>query len=1166
MNDGDPRQSVTGKLVGFCLNNRLVVALVTLGLIVAGLAVHPFDWDVPFLPHDPVPVDAIPDIGANQQIVFTEWPGQSPREVDDQISYPLSSALLTVPGVKAVRGNSMFGFSSIYVIFADGVDFFWARSRLNEKLASLQPGRDYPDGVNPRLGPEATALGQVFWYTLEGRDKSGKPAGGWDLEELRTIQDWTVRYHLMNAEGVAEVASIGGFVREYQVDVDPDAMRAYDVTLQDVYQAVRDSNRDVGARTLEINQVEYFVRGMGYIRSEADIEAAVVTVRDNVPVLIRHVATVTLGPAQRRGALDKDGAEAVGGVVVARFGANPLQVIANVKTKIAELAPGMREKTLADGTVSKVTIVPFYDRTQLIHETLATLNSALTDEVLITIIVVVLMVGHLRGSVLIAGLLPVAVLMTFVAMKVFGIDANIVALSGIAIAIGTMVDMGIVVCENILRHMETAEADEPRLHVIHRAVGEVGGAVLTAVATTIVGFLPVLLLTGERGKLFRPLAFTKTFALIAAAIVALVVIPPAAYLIFRRKKHPGRLAPAGHGEETKHGLRRYIGLGVVVLIVGVLLSRHWRPVGGGGWMVPVNLLVVAVMVGGVLGLLRIFQRRYGRILAWCLAHKAMFLAIPLVLVVVGALVFVNLGAEEMPPLDEGSFLWMPSMSAHGSMGAALDYVSEQDKAFRAIPEIESVVGKIGRVDSPLDPAPISMIETVINYKPRDQWRPHLQTTDDLWAEIAAAGRLTGVSSAPKLQPIATRRIMLQTGMRSKMGLKIKGGSLREIEAAGIKLEKLLRQAPGVNPATVAADRIVGKPYIVVDTTGEKSRRAMDRYKLNTGDVLGVLEVAVGGKQVATTVMGRMRFPVRVRYPRELRDSVEAIGHTLVPTVTGVQVPLAQVADIRYEAGPQSIKREGGFIVGYVIFDGKPGSGEVDIVRGVRRFLDKKIDDKMLKLPPGMVLEYNVAGKTVDDYEADQRYLVAVVAGALLLIFIILYLKFRSSTTTLLVFSGILVAWAGGFVLLGLYGTRWFGWLPFVGDALRDLFNVHPINLSVAVWVGFLALFGIATDDGVVMATYLDQTFRRVGPTNVAQMRSATLEAGRRRVRPCLMTTATTILALLPVLTSRGRGSDIMGPMAVPIFGGMVIEVLTMLIVPVLYCWVREQKLRRQPGA
>ncbi len=553
--------TILDRIIRFCLENKLIVTLGIIFIAVWGIMVAPFDWDLGRLPRDPVPTDAIPDIGENQQIVFTQWPGRSPQDVEDQITYPLTVSLLGVPGVKTIRCYSFFGFSTIYIIFEENIEFYWSRSRVLEKLNSL-PAGTLPEGVQPALGPDATPLGQVFWYTLEGRDKEGNPTGGWDLNELRSVQDWYVRYALLSAGGVSEVASIGGFVQEYQIDVDPDAMRAYGVTIEDVFNAVRMSNVDIGARSIEVNKVEYFIRGLGFIKGLKDLEMSVIKVNENVPIYIKDVGQVTLGPALRRGALDKEGAEVVGGVVVVRYGENPLQVIKNVKKKIEEITPGLGEKTLPDGTVSHLAIVPFYDRTGLIYETLGTLSKALTEEILITIIVVIVMVMHLRSSILISASLPLAILMCFIAMKLFGVDANIVALSGIAIAIGTIVDMGIIVSENILKHLDAAKPGENRLEVIFRAVSEIGSAVLTAVSTTVVSFLPVFTMTAAEGKLFKPLAFTKTFALIASIIVALTVIPPFAHLLFR-----------GRFESKK--LMRFLNVLLIIFGVAVWVKVAW---------------------------------------------------------------------------------------------------------------------------------------------------------------------------------------------------------------------------------------------------------------------------------------------------------------------------------------------------------------------------------------------------------------------------------------------------------------------------------------------------------------------------------------------------------------------------------------------------------------
>jgi Cu(I)/Ag(I) efflux system membrane protein CusA/SilA len=1290
--------SFLDKIVLFCLKNKLIVALMMFVIIGWGVLVAPFDWKIGSLPRNPVPVDAIPDIGENQQIVFTEWVGRSPQDVEDQITYPLTVSLLGVPGVKTIRSYSFFGFSSIYIIFNEDIEFYWSRTRVLEKLNSL-PAGTLPEGVQPALGPDATALGQIYWYTLEGRDPDGKPIGGWDLHELRTIQDWYVRYFLLAAEGISEVASIGGYVQEYQVDVDPDAMRAARVTLEDIFMAVRMSNIDVGARTIEVNKVEYIIRGLGFIEKVSDIEKSVVTVNENIPIYVKDVAKVTLGPALRRGALDKGGAEACGGSVVVRYGFNPLQAIKNVKKKIDEISPGLPTKAVVDYknttrsdveafaaargfdaydgielrqedwlkwlntnsrndwpawiNTSHVTVVPFYDRTGLIYETLGTLNTALTDEILVTIIVVIVLVMHLRSSILISALLPIAVLMCFIAMKTFGVDANIVALSGIAIAIGTMVDMGIIMCENILKHLDEANPDENHLEVIFRATREVSGAVLTAVSTTIVSFLPVFTMIGAEGKLFKPLAFTKTFALLSSVIVALMIIPPATHILFTAKIRSQRLKQfflsgliaagivisiwlawwaglilvALGGYHLAEGYLpshiRSFGKWVVIiaaaLLVGILLTNHWLPLGEGKGLLR-NLVFVTLLIGGLLIFFHIFQRfLYAPILRWCLDHKKSFMLIPMFILLFGICAwmgfdrvfsfvpstirsttlwegasnaFPGLGKEFMPPLDEGSYLYMPTTMPHASIGEVLNVLQFQDKQLSSIPEVDMVVGKLGRIESPLDPAPLSMIETVINYKPeyitdkdghrikfrfdkekqefvRDQdgnlipdtygkpyrqWRENIKTPDDIWKEIVDAAQIPGTTSAPKLQPIAARIVMLQSGMRAPMGVKVKGPDLETIEKVSLDVERFLKEVPSVEAPAVIADRIVGKPYIEIDF----DREAIARYGLKIRQVQDVIEIAIGGRRITTTVEGRERYPVRVRYLRELRDQIETLGRILVAAPDGTQIPIEQVADINYVRGPQVIKSEDTFLVGYVLFDMKTGQAEVNVVEECQRYLKQKIESGEFIIPPGV--SYTFAG-SYENQIRSQKTLSIVMPLALFIIFIILYFQFKSVITSSLVFSGILIAWSGGFLMIWMYGQPWFLNFEVFGTDMRDLFQVHTINLSVAVWVGFLALFGIASDDGVVITTYLDQSFWKRGITSCEDAREATIVAGLRRVRPCLMTTATTILALIPVLTSTGRGSDIMVPMAIPSFGGMMIEIMTMLIVPVLYCSVQEWKIK-----
>ncbi len=963
------------KSIKFLIENKLVAVLLLALFIGWGIVNAPFKWDTGFLPSNPVAVDAIPDIGENQQIVFTKWDGRSPQDIEDQITYPLTTSLLGIPGVKTVRSSSMFGFSSIYIIFEEDIEFYWSRSRILEKLNSL-PNNLLPEGVNPTLGPDATGLGQIFWYTLEGRDEDGNVTGGWDLHELRSIQDYYVKYALSSASGVSEVASIGGYVKEYQVDVNPELMRQYNISLNQIVKAVKESNRDIGAQTLEINQVEYLVRGLGYIKSIEDLENAVVISEDYTSIKIKDVAKVSIGPAARRGILDKEGAEVVGAVVVARYGANPMEVINNVKEKIKELSAGLPSKVLADGRTSQVTIVPFYDRTELIEETLETLDEALSLEILITIFVILIMIFNLRASILISGLLPVAVLMVFIAMKLFDVDANIVALSGIAIAIGTMVDVGIILSENIIRHLDENNKKESINTVVYNATTEVSGAILTAVLTTIVSFIPVFTMIGAEGKLFRPLAFTKTFALTASLIVALFLIPPFAAFLFKKRDIRkttnytingllillGLIAIVygywlgliiiGFGItallklddrlSSKHA--NYVNIGISALAIIFLLAEYWRPLGIDKSIFR-NLIFVSLICFGLLAVFNLFRRFYSRILIWALANKIIFLSIPTLIVISGFFIMKNTGKEFMPSLNEGSFLLMPTSMPHSGIEENKRVLKQLDMAVASIPEIKTVVGKAGRTESALDPAPLSMYENMIQYKTEymlnkdrkrqrykvnddglfilkdgrllsnpnvdynqnvtlsqsksfdvtnreliededgeffRQWRKHIKTPDDIWKEIIKVTKLPGVTSAPKLQPIETRLVMLQTGMRAPMGIKVKGQDLKQIEAFGIQLESILKQAEGVKIEAVFADRIVGKPYLLIDIDREK----IARYGISIEDVQNVLKIAIGGMVITQTVEGRERYGVRVRYPRELRADPTDLGNIYIPVGKG----------------------------------------------------------------------------------------------------------------------------------------------------------------------------------------------------------------------------------------------------------------------------------------
>ena len=1267
------------RLVKYFLENRLITFILLILFIAAGVVTMPFKTDKVLIERNPVPVDAIPDIGDNQQIVASEWMGRSPTDVQDQVTYPLTSALIGIPGVKTIRSTSMFGMSFIYIIFKDNVEFYWSRSRILEKLNSL-PSGTLPAGVQPSLGPDATALGQIFWYTLEAHDpKSGKPTGGWDPQELRTIQDFYVRYNLMSAEGVSEVASAGGYIKEYQVDIDPDALKAFNVSVMEVMNAVRKSNLDIGAETMELNKVEYIIRGLGYVKTLNDLELSVVTSRNNIPVRIKDVARVSFGPATRRGGLDKSGSEAVGAVVVARYGSNPMEVIDNVKNKIKEIEPGLPQKTLPDGTISKVTIVPFYDRSGLINETIGTIESALSHEIIICIIVIIVLVMNLRASLIVASLLPLGVLMTFILMRAFGIEANIVALSGIAIAIGVMADIGIVDVENILRHLEMEEnrgiKGKKLLHVIYLATTEVRGAVVTSVATTIISFLPVFAMQAQEGKLFHPLAFTKTFALLSAFILGIVVLPTAVFLLFNNSINRklikriwnslliilGIVIPvffniwpaialtavginnilAGRWSEKRQRFPEYFNIIITVLFAAWYLTKAWLPLGAHHSQL-FNFIFVAAFISLILIALMSMVRYYEKILLWALENKWKFFLIPAFTILFGLLawkgfdalfgfaatgaekaglknirftrlwqgatgIFPGTGNEFMPSLNEGSFLLMPSSMPHSGIEQNVEYIRTLDKRLSQIPEVETSVGKWGRVNSALDPAPVQMFENTINYRPeyildengqrmrykvdkkgrfvlsnnslydpnrdkfriipadsliRDnrgeyfrQWRPSIKKPGDIWDEIAKVSKLPGLTSAPRLQPIETRLLMLSTGLRAPMGLKIYGPDLNSIENAGMLFEKALKEVPSVNSQTVFYDRAVGAPYLEI----RLNREAMARYAMSVGDIQEILQAAIGGMTLSTSVEGIERFPMRVRYARELRDNPDDLKKILIPGINGVQVPLGEIADIEYTRGAQMIKSENTFLVGYVIFDKKDGKAEVDAANEAGKLLKDRIDKGELKLPPGIT--YKFTGNYENQIRAVRR-LSLVIPLSLLAILLLLYFQFRTITASLIHFSGVLVAFSGGFIILWLYGQDWFMNFNLADVNFRDLFQMHTINLSVAVWVGFIALFGIATNDGVIMGTYIHQTFEELTPHTIDDVRKAVLIAGKKRVRPAMMTTAVTVIALLPVLTSTGKGADIMIPMAIPAFGGMIIQIMTIFVVPLSQSIWRERALLR----
>lgn len=1138
---------VAGAFFRGVLRNRMLTLLLVLGLAAYGL-----------MAYGEVPVDAIPDISENQVIVYTPWPGRSPKDVEDQVTYPLAVSLQGIPRVVDVRSLSGFGFSQIYVVFEDGTDIYWARSRVLERLNVAQ--RDLPDGVVSGLGPDATSLGQVFWYTVESRD------GNHDLGQLRSIQDWVVRYALQIVPGVAEVASVGGFVQEYQIDADPQRLRAHGVGLGQLAAAVRRSNLDVGAKVVEEEGVEYLLRGVGFVKSLEDLEATVVVEREHAPIRVRDVARVSLGPAFRRGALADHRGEVVGGVVTMRYGANPLDVIRRVKAALDRLRP-----TLPQG----VAVVPFYDRTLLVEETQATLIETLQFEVWITVFVILLFLLHVRSSLLVATTLPLGVLVAFVGMRVFGVDANIMSLAGIAIAIGTMVDMGIVITENIHRHLTERPPGKGRRQAVHEAATEVGGAVVTAIATTVVSFLPVFLLTDQEGKLFRPLAWTKTFALASALLVAVTVIPVLAHGFLR----PGRLA------------RPLAGLlgGVLGGVAGALVFQWADATRGAPGTLLSGLLVVqplwlglavALAVGGLAfkGLVeplhpldanpfaRALVRAYTPALGWVLRHKLLFAALPLALVLLGLFVwlgaatvlapvraglgalgvdparirplaalearFPGIGREFMPPLDEGGLLFMPSILPHGSLTETLDVMLAQNRAMMAVPEVVRVVGKAGRAETALDPAPVGMVETILVLAPRHRWRPGL-TREALVAELRKRTHVPGV--APSwLQPIETRILMLQSGIRASIGQRIFGPTPEAIEAATIAFEQALKDVPGA--ADVTALRLHGKPYLEIRPVRER----LARYGLGIVDVQHAIEVALGGMPQTQSVEGRERYPIRVRYERGERDRLDAVGRIPVPVHPGTYVPLRHLADLHLVRGPAMIRGEGGQLVGYVMFNAQ-GRDEVGLVEEADRRMRAAVAEGRVVLPEGVWWDWR--GRYQNQVRAAQR-LRLLIPLCFLINLLLHYLHFGRLGPSLVVFLGIPVAAAGGFLLLDAYGAY----------------------LTVAVWVGFIALFGIAADDGIVIGTYIQQVLDQRRPATVEDVRACVLEAGQKRIRPAFMTTATTILALLPIFLAEGRGSDVMRPMALPSIGGMLVAMITWFVVPAAFAALEEHRVRRAQRA
>jgi Cu(I)/Ag(I) efflux system membrane protein CusA/SilA len=1191
-------------LIRWCLKNTFLVIIGVAAIVFGG-----------YYALTRTPVDAIPDIGEKQVIVYADWPGRSPQDVDNQVTYPLTTSLTGTPGVKTIRSMSGFGFAMVFVIFKDDVDYYWARSRVIERMNVAQ--QRLPGGVTPVIGPDATALGQVFWYTVEGE--------GFDLSELRSIQDWYLRYQINAVEGVSEVASIGGFVKQYQIDVHPDKLRAHRVTLFDVYEAVRKSNIDIGAKVLEKNGVEFFIRGVGFIKTVEDLEKVVIREEKGTPIQVKNVATVTIGPDFRRGALDKAGVEAVGGVALMRYGENPLHVVERVKAKIKQLEAGLPQKTLADGRISKVHIVPFYDRTDIVHETIDTLMEALSEEALMASAVILIFLLHLRSTVSVLVTLPLSVCLCFILMFAFGVDSNIMSLAGLAIAIGDVGDMGIIMTENIYRHIAIADPKKSHFQRVFDGAREVGGAIVTAVSNTLVSFIPVFFLTDQEGKLFRPLAFTKTFAIGASVILALTVVPLVCYYLFRPVKWSHRTV------WTIAGALGFVSiLAAHAVFMWALTGTHYS-----GW--PMSI-VVGVIVA--LAFVRMTRERflpleenpvsrgiarvYAPLLHWILDHKKTFLIAPVTVLFLGVTIWLGIGTtlkpvewllnvgapvdhprveldqlrwqtvrradgsthrrlvahkaasdnatvlsekrilpgigrEFIPPLDEGSFLYMPSLLPQAGLGPAVEVNAKQDMAIASVPEVESVVGKLGRAESALDPAPIGMMESIIILKPESDWRhlpvkrwfsdwpawirkplaffapEHRQITKgEILTELQEKTAIPGVLPT-FLQPIQTRLVMLQTGFRAMMGVKIYGSNLKEIERIGLQIEALLKEVPGATD--IVADRIVGKPYLEF----EIDRDRIARYGVNIRDVQDVIEIAIGGMNIMESVEGRERYPIRVRYLREFREDIPELEKILLPTSSGAQVPLAQVLTIKSVLGPQEIKGERGLLVGYVTMNTRDRD-EVSVVEDAERLLQAALKDGRLKVPAGYYWEWS--GQFENQVRATKRMQI-LIPVCLAIMFVMLYLGFERWWIAPVIYFSILVAASGGFIMLALWGA----------------------NLSIAVWVGFLVLFGVVDDDGVVMSTYLEGLFDNRTFNSVREIRETVVQAGLKRVRPGLMTISTTIFGLLPIFWATGRGSDIMQPMAIPSVGGMIVSVLvTIYIAPCLFCAVEEWKWKRAQRA
>jgi Cu(I)/Ag(I) efflux system membrane protein CusA/SilA len=1027
---------VIARIIAWCAHNRAAT------LLLVALAAAAGAWSL-----KNTALDAIPDLSEVQVVVFSEWTGRAPDLLEDNVTYPIVTSLLGSPRVTAVRGQSMFGMSFVTVIFEDGTDLYWARSRVLEKLSTL--GGKLPQGVTPILGPDATGVGWVYEYAL--RDRTGRVS----LQQMQSVQDWTLRYALQSLPGVAEVASVGGFVKEYQIALDPDRLAALGITLKQVVDAVRASNGDVGGRVIEIAGTENYVRGRGYVKNTADLEQVVLAAHAGTPVLLRDVGTVRIGPAQRRGLAELDGqGETVGGVVIARAGQNALEVIDAVKARLEELKP-----TLPPG----LEVVTTYDRAPLIRGSISTLRHTLVEEMIVVALVILLFLLHFRSTLVPVLLLPVAVLLAFIPMKQMGLTANIMSLGGIAIAIGAMVDAAIIVVENVhkrLEEWERLQSVEPRAAVVLRALQEVGRPIFFSLLVITVAFLPVFTLQGTEGRLFAPLAYTKTFSMAFAALLSVTLVPAVAATFIR-----GRIR-----HEDRNPISRALGY------------------------------------------------VYGPVCRFALRHRWAVIIAAIALVAVTVPVARALSSEFMPALNEGTLLYMPTSVPGMSDASAGDVLQRQDQVLRSFPEVKTVFGKAGRFDTPTDPAPLSMFETIVTLE------PGVKDFDALVRKLDSAMQFTGMPNIWWM-PIQTRTEMLATGVRSPLGVLVLGPDTKEIDRIGGEVERALRSVPGTRSAF--AERIGGGYFLDFDV----DRGAAARFGLNVGDVEDAVETAVGGLTVSTTVEGRERYPVTVRYARDFRSDLQALRRVRVATMDGSQIGLGQVSGLKLRTGPSMLRDENGQLAGYVFADtARPID---DYVNDARRAVSDKV-----QLPPGYRLEW--AGQYRYLERAKARLLL-VVPLTLFVIFLLLYFNSKSAVEALLVMLAVPFSLVGAFWLLWLLGY----------------------SLSVAVWVGIIALAGLDAETGIIMLLYLDLAWRERKPRDEAEAREAIFHGAVKRIRPKMMTVATILVGLLPVLWSQGVGADVMKRIAAPMVGGVVTSgILELIVYPALYFVWKARGLRR----